>query len=139
MAVLTTWSPLHTEVAPPHRQSSRRCAGAEQVNHQGTPPHTALGLIAMDFWCFNLCLSGLSDGKQSACNAGDPGSIPGSGRSSGEGNGNPLQYSCLEHAMDRGACWATVCEVAESQTRLSESVIPPECVCLQGRKYPLSL
>ena len=45
--------------------------------------------------------------KESACNAGDPGSIPGSGRSPGEGNGNPLQYSCLENPMDRGAWWAT--------------------------------
>ena len=43
------------------------------------------------------------DGKASACNAGDLGSIPGSGRSLGEGNGNPLQYSCLENPMDRGA------------------------------------
>ena len=46
---------------------------------------------------------GGSDGKASACNAGDLGSIPGSGRSPGEGNGNPLQYSCLENSMDRGA------------------------------------
>ena len=46
---------------------------------------------------------GGSDGKVSACNAGDPGSIPGSGRSPGEGNGNPLQYSCLENSMDGGA------------------------------------
>ena len=45
---------------------------------------------------------GGSDGKVSACNAGDPGSIPGLGRSPGEGNGNPLQYSCLENSMDRG-------------------------------------
>ena len=44
-----------------------------------------------------------SDGKEPACNAGDPGSIPGSGRSPGEGNGNPLQYSCLENPMDRRA------------------------------------
>ena len=44
-----------------------------------------------------------SDGKESACNAGDMGSIPGSGRSPGEENGNPLQYSCLENPMDRGA------------------------------------
>ena len=47
---------------------------------------------------------GGSDGEESACNAGDPGSIPGSGRSPGEGNGCPLQYSCLENPMDRGAC-----------------------------------
>ena len=44
--------------------------------------------------------------KASACNAGDPGSIPGSGRSPGEGNGNPLQYSCLENSMNGGAWWA---------------------------------
>ena len=46
---------------------------------------------------------GGSDGKESACDVGDPGLIPGSARSSGEGNGNPLQYSCLENPMDRGA------------------------------------
>ena len=59
---------------------------------------------------------GGSDGKVSAYNVGDPGSVPGSGRSSGEGNGNPLQHSCLENPMDRGA---TVHGVAKSQTRLS--------------------
>ena len=48
-------------------------------------------------------LPGGSDGKVSVCNAGDPGSIPGLGRSPGEGNGNPLQYYCLENPMDRGA------------------------------------
>ena len=47
-----------------------------------------------------------SVGKESACNAGDLGLIPGSGRSPGEGNGNPLQYPCLENLMDRGAWWA---------------------------------
>ena len=45
--------------------------------------------------------------KEPSCNAGDPGSIPGLGRSPGEGNGNPLQYSCLRNPMDRGAWWAT--------------------------------
>ena len=49
-----------------------------------------------------------SEGKQSVCNAEDPGSIPGLERSPGEGNGNPLQYSCLENSMDRGTWWATV-------------------------------
>ena len=53
-----------------------------------------------------------SDGKESTCNAGDLGSIPGSGRSS-EGNGNPIQYSCLENSMDRGAWWATIHGVAK--------------------------
>ena len=57
--------------------------------------------------------------KAAAYKAGDPGSIPGSGRSSGEGNGNPLQQSCLENPMDGGAWLATVCGVAKSRTRLS--------------------
>ena len=51
---------------------------------------------------------GVSDSKESAYNAGDLGLIPGFGRSPGEGNGNPLQYSCLKNAMDRGVWWATV-------------------------------
>ena len=54
----------------------------------------------------SVCFPGSSDGKESACNAGDPGSISGSGRSPGEGNGNPFQYSCLENSRDRGARWA---------------------------------
>ena len=57
---------------------------------------------------------GGSDGKESACNAGDLDSTPGSGRSPGEGNGNPLQYSYLENTMDRGAWWATVQGIAQS-------------------------
>ena len=61
-----------------------------------------------------------SDGKASVCNAGDPGSIPGLGRSPGEGNGSPLQYSCLENPMDCGAWQATVHGFAKSQTRLSD-------------------
>ena len=52
--------------------------------------------------------------KASASNAGDLGSIPGTGRSPGEGNGNPLQYSCLENPVDGGAWWATVHGVAKS-------------------------
>ena len=56
----------------------------------------------------------------SACNVGDRGSIPGSGRSPGEGNGNPLQYSCLEKPMDRGAWYSIVHGVAKSRTRLRD-------------------
>ena len=63
---------------------------------------------------------GGSEVKASACNAGDLGLIPGSGRSPGEGNGNPPQYSCLEDPMDGGAWWATVHKVAKSRTQLSD-------------------
>ena len=69
---------------------------------------------------WTLGFPGGSDGKASALNEGDLGSIPGSGRSSEEGNGNPLQYSCLENPMDGGAWWATVRGVAKSQTPLSD-------------------
>ena len=62
---------------------------------------------------------GGSDGEESACNVGDLGLIPGSGRSPGEGNGNALQYSCLENPMDRGAWWATVHGLAKSWTWLN--------------------
>ena len=62
----------------------------------------------------------VSEGKASACNAEDLGSIPGLGRSHGEGNGNRLQYSCLENPMDGRAWWATVHGVAKSRTQLSD-------------------
>ena len=58
--------------------------------------------------------------KKSSCDVADLGLILGSGRSPGEGNGNPLQYSCLENSMDRGAWWTTVHEVTKSQTQLSD-------------------
>ena len=60
-----------------------------------------------------------SNGKESDCNAGDQGSIPGLGSSSGKGNGNPLQYSCLENSRDRGAWQATTFGIAKSRTQLS--------------------
>ena len=62
-----------------------------------------------------------SVGKESAYNAGDPGLIPGSGRSPGEGNGNPLQDSCLENSMNRGAWQATLHGVAKSQIQLTNT------------------
>ena len=80
------------------------------------------GSFSILWHCLSLGLGfpGRSGGKASACNAGDPGSIPGLRRSSGEGNGNPLQYTCLENSMDGEAWWATVHGVAKSRTRLSD-------------------
>ena len=72
---------------------------------------------------FHLGFPGGSDGKEFACNGEDPGSIPGLGRSPGEGNDNPLQYSCPENPMDGGAWQATVHGVAKSWTRLSDFTI----------------
>ena len=63
---------------------------------------------------------GGSDGKESACSAGEPGMIPGSGRSPGEGNGYPLQYYCLEGSVDRKALWAAIHGVRKRQTQLSD-------------------
>ena len=67
-------------------------------------------------WLKWLSSSSSSAGKESACNAGDPGSIPGLRKSPGEGNDNPLQYSCLENSMDRGAWQAIVHGITESDT-----------------------
>ena len=75
--------------------------------------------VSSGFHSSYMCMSfpGGSEVKASACNAGDLGSIPGSAGSPGDGNGNPLQYSCLENPMDGGAWWATVSpRVAESDT-----------------------
>ena len=66
-----------------------------------------------------VAFRGDSVGKESTCNSGDLGSIPGSGRSPGEGNDNPLQYSCLENSMDKGAWWAIAHGVTKSGTRPS--------------------
>ena len=88
------------------------------------------------------CLGG-SDGKESACNAGDPGSIPGLGKSPGEGNGTPPQYSCLENPMDRGAWWAAVHGVTKTRTWLSDFVSFTWCwtmsVASMASKYVCSL
>ena len=70
-------------------------------------------------WC-SVCFPGGSEGKTPALNVGELDLIPGLGSSPGEGNGNPLQYPCLENHMDGRAWWATVHGVAKSQTRLSE-------------------
>ena len=78
--------------------------------------------LAPVFYIYIYIYNGLpsgSEGKESACNAGDPGQIPRWGRPPGEGNGNPLQYSCLENPVDRGAWQATVHGAVQSQTQLS--------------------
>ena len=85
----------------PHKWDAKSC------------PHSVGEELSGTFW--RGFPSG-SEVKASACNAGDLGLISGLGRSPGEGNGNPLQYSCLENPMDRGAWWATVHGVAESDT-----------------------
>ena len=68
-----------------------------------------------------MVFPGVSDGKESDCKVGDTSSIPGLGRSPGGEHGNPLEYSCLENIMDRGAWQATVHAVAKSPTRLSNT------------------
>ena len=86
---------------------------AAQLNPDYTGMTSHCSLIPLE-------LPGGSNRKDSACNAGDPGSIPGPGRSPAEGSGYPVQYSCLVNSMDRGAWRATVHRVVKSQTGLSD-------------------
>ena len=72
-----------------------------------------------------MVFPGVSDSRESACNTRDPGLIPSLERSPGEGNGGPLQYSCLENSMDKGVWWTRVHGVAESQTQLSTNTAIP--------------
>ena len=77
-------------------------------------------MVSIYVYYAEISFLGGSEVKASACDVGDLGSIPGSGRCHGEGNGNPLQYSSLENPMDGGSLWATVHGVAKSWTRLSD-------------------
>ena len=88
-----------------------------------------------------MSLPGGTDGKASAGNAGDPGSVLGLGRSSGETKGNPLQYSFLENPMDGGAWWATVHRVTKSWKRLSNFTVGGGDVsdCLLSTKVSLGV
>ena len=90
-----------------------------------------------------------SDSKESACNVRDPVSIPRLERSPGEGNGYPLQYSCLENSIDRGTWWAAAHGVAESRTQLRRKLAFPHSLgnlllifivslCIHQREYPLT-
>ena len=87
---------------------------------------------------WSLGFPGGSDGKESACHAGDLGLIPGLERSSGGGHGNPLQYSCLENPMDRGAWWATARGVTESDMteQLSMTALAASPPCSQTPGLP---
>ena len=89
------------------------------IGEVSTLNHKFLDLMKRASFQFHHFPGG-SDGKASAYSLGDPGSIPGLGRFPGEGNGNPLQYSCLENPMDGGGWRATVHGVAKSRTRLSD-------------------
>ena len=85
--------------------------------------------LKKNIYIHTLNFPGGSDSRDSVCNAGDPGSIPGSGRSPGGGNGNPLHYSCFRNPMNRGAWRATVLGVAKSQTQLSD-LTPHTYICV---------
>ena len=81
---------------------------------------------------------GGSEVKASACHAEDLSSVPGLGRDPGEGNGNPVQYSCLENPMDRGAWWVTVHGVANSRTRLSDFTSHLHVAVMWTPSHPIS-
>ena len=110
---LLLWSSFSklSRVLSPRRQSSF----CPKENLTGNPH-----IVDFFFKYAYIGFPGGSEVKASARNAGDPDSIPGSGRSPGEGSGNPLQYSCLENSTDGGAWWAIVHGVAKSWTRLSD-------------------
>ena len=88
----------------------------QRIGHQSDLAHIDCSIyltLLLGFPCSSV-------GKEFACSAGDLGSIPGLGRSPGEGNGSPLQYPCLENLMERGAWWAAVHGVTKSQARLTD-------------------
>ena len=93
-------------------------------------------LSESSYFIYNaVCASQLS--KESACNAEDPGSIPGLERSPGEGNGNPLQYSCLENPMERGLQLATAHGVARVEHNLATKPPPTPLLCMQWPKHSM--
>ena len=100
-------------------------------------------LVTMEWGAIAFSLTGGTVLKNSPANAGgtrDAGSISGSGRSPGRGNGNPLQYSCLKNSVDRGALWATVHWVTESWTQLSTHTHTPlELQACQGLPYTFQM
>ena len=105
-----------------------------QLSHRGSPKHALVDILnSCDHnvllpACITRGFPRGSVRKESACSAGDLGSIPGSGRSPGEGNNNPLQFSCLENPMDRGAWWATVHEATRVRHDWETTTPPPTSV-----------
>ena len=89
-----------------------KLSGTNKQGRQESTKAVCYLLVCLGFPCSSVS-------KESACSAGDPGSIPGLGRSPGERNGNPLQYPCLENLMDRGALLAAIHGIAKSWSRLS--------------------
>ena len=107
--------------APIHKWSHGHTEGCPRVHSPCIFVH-----VHNTHWGF----PGGSEGKESACSVGDLGLNPGSGRSPGKGNGNPLQYSCLENSVDGGAWWATVYGVAESSCSAASFIPPIVSLCI---------
>ena len=108
---------IHSSIVPWRIPWTEECGGlqsieSQRVGHDLATTSLLLPWLSKDF-------PGGSDGKASVYNSGDPGLIPGSGRSPGEGNGNPFQYYCQENPMDGGAWYTTGHGIAKSRTRLS--------------------
>ena len=109
----TTWA-CRILVPQPGLESMPPAVGAWSLNHWTTRE------VPLHFFLSNLWSSQMVTGQESTWNTGELGLIPRSKRSPGEGNGNPLQHSCLENSMDRGAWWATAHGVANSRTQPSD-------------------
>ena len=124
LSLVSEWAPLIYEISHscqflfifspdlPDRLLQHMLSNFIQIGKKVSIVLIFINLIKLIIWGFPCS----SVSEESACNAGDLGSIPGSGRSPGEGNGNPLQYSCLENPMDRGAWQATPMGSQESDT-----------------------
>ena len=138
--------PLTREAGTLPLESSPRSQLEKACAQQWRPESTSILLgthlffltptILLRYTSHTIGFPGGSDSKVSVCNVGDLGSIPGSGRFPREGNGNPLQYSCLENPMDRGAWLAIVHGVAKSWRRLSDfSFFPSHTICRLFNMY----
>ena len=117
---LLQWQLGSLPLAPSGKQDQTKHGGKDRVsiNHVQSPLPVSLQFFSYYLYMAEGVLCS-SNRKESACNARDQSSIPGSGRSSGERNGNPLRYSCLENSTDREAWRATVHGVTKSQTQVS--------------------